>query len=685
MAEFLLEIGCEEIPASWLADLEKQLAAGALKALQGAGLEPADLVSAATPRRLVVGAQVAARQQDRETATFGPSLKQAKDAAGSWTPAALGFARKNGVAPEALATGPKDPAKPGELNLLFVQKVPGQDAAAVLPGLLAPLLRGMAFPKRMNWDAWLDDGKGAFAFGRPIRWVVALLDGAVLPFTIFATVDGARGDASVKSGNATRGHRSLGPAAGAAVPVSGFGDLEAKLALNKVVLRRAARSRLIQEQLAAAVGTGTVTGFTGMARDEWPDLVEHPAVVSGMVPAEFAPLPVAVRDTVLAHHQKYVPFTDGAGALRFAAVTNNEKQNAGEIVRGMERVVTARLRDAAFFFAEDGKRKLADAAQRLSGVTFFHGLGSYADKAERMRGLIAAMAQLGMLTAAEEPLAQRAALLAKADLTTLMVGEFPELQGTMGALYLAAEGADPAVMHAVRWHYDGVPGEAEPGQARVTAAVALADKLDTLAAHFAAGNIPSGSRDPYGLRRAGLEAVRAALFSWPDGGRRLDLRALLTKALAGAAAFAKRPAAEIAADLEAFLLERLRFVLASRGAENGQWSADEVEAVLGAREPDALGDPQVSLPRLLALHAVRSRNADDFTALAAAFKRVNNILKQAGYARPWNYEKAFTEPAEKALARRAHGGSQQHQEQRRSGRQPRDPGQPAAARRQVLR
>ena len=180
--------------------------------------------------------------------------------------------------------------------------------------------------------------------------------------------------------------------------------------------------------------------------------------------------------------------------------------------------------------------------------------------------------------------------------------------------------------------------------------MALADKLDTLAAHFAAGNIPSGSRDPYGLRRAGLEAVRAALFSWPDGGRRLDLRALLTKALAGAAAFAKRPAAEIAADLEAFLLERLRFVLASRGAENGQWSADEVEAVLGAREPDALGDPQVSLPRLLALHAVRSRNPDDFTALAAAFKRVNNILKQAGYARPWNYEKAFTEPAEKALA-----------------------------------
>lgn len=654
MAEFLLEIGCEEIPARWLADLEKQFANGVSRALTDAGLTPSSLVSASTPRRLIASVQVAARQEDRRTSVFGPSVKQARDASGRWTPAALGFAKKNGVAPEDLQVGAKDPNKPEDQSLLFVQHVAGRPAADVLPSLIAPILRGMAFPKRMNWDAWLDDGKGAFAFGRPIRWIVSLIDGEVVPFTIFEMVEGAAGEPLVASGRATRGHRFLGPQAGGRFDVSGFADLEQQLLANLVVVRRGQRAEAIDEQLERIVGAGSITGFDAMAREEWPDLVEHPTVFAGSVPPEFAALPVAVRDTVLAHHQKYVPFTDSTGSLRFAAVTNSEPENAPAIVRGMERVVTARLRDARFFAGEDAKTKLVDGASRLSGVTFFQGLGSYADKARRMARLVEAMTRWGWLDPAESAAAIRAARLAKADLTTLMVGEFPELQGAMGALYLEAEGESPDVVHAVRWQYDSLPAWEKGAKPRATAAVGLADRLDTVAAHFSIGNIPSGSRDPYGLRRAGQDAIRVLLWYWPAGDPSPDLRALISDAVVGVSTLSKRSAAEVVRDLEAFLTDRLRYVLLSdpdiTGFGREAWTAGEVDAVLGARSPEALEDPREALPRLRALYDVRRSHPDDFAALGGAFKRINNILKQADYVRPWEYDRfVLADPVELAL------------------------------------
>ena len=300
----------------------------------------------------------------------------------------------------------------------------------------------------------------------------------------------------------------------------------------------------------------------------------------------------------------------------------------------MERVVIARLRDAAFFFAEDLKRPLAEREVDLEGVTFHRDLGSYREKAERMARLVDAMgAEMGLLTKPEHGAAREAALLAKADLTTLMVREFPELQGVMGAIYLRAQGTPwDSVANAVRWHYHPVSADegSEPAgrlagsDATVFGAVSLADKLDSLAGYFGLGLNPTGSSDPYGLRRAGQGVVRVLLDFWSTADsseQRPSLRRLVASAFAGYGDRLKRPVEEARHQLEAFLLERLRHLLSSRG-----FPADEVEAVLGAREPDALDDPHEVLVRLRALHTVRSEARDDFEHLAVAFKRAKNIL-----------------------------------------------------------
>jgi glycyl-tRNA synthetase beta chain len=377
--------------------------------------------------------------------------------------------------------------------------------------------------------------------------------------------------------------------------------------------------------------------------------------VAGRVPAEFRSLPVEVLETVLVHHQKYLPLSDGKVVARFAAVTDTDGSATQTIVKGMERVVVARLRDAAFFFAEDRKRPLADRIKDLAGVTFHQKLGTYLDKSERMVALVDAMgAELGLLTKPEHAGAREAARLAKADLTTLMVREFPELQGTMGGVYLRAEGHPRAdVVAAARWHYHpvsieegSVPARELLGsEATVFGAVSLADKLDTLAGYFAIGEEPTGSRDPYGLRRAGQGVVRVLLDFWnaADSERRPSLRALVAKAVAGQ----KVPSADpnkLAGSLELFLLDRLQYVLTARG-----FPADEVGAVLLAQEPDALDDPHEAWVRLKALHRVRAEAREDFEHLAVAFKRANNILEQAGFEPGPVDDQRLSHDAERAL------------------------------------
>jgi glycyl-tRNA synthetase beta chain len=625
LPEFLLEVGFEEMPAPWLPGLVEQVRQRFDELAGAEHLSPADTVTLATPRRLVLRATVGERQADREEKMWGPSVKVARDAAGAWTGAALGFAKKSGVRPDDLQHASKDG---GDAYLFHLKKTAGRAAAEVLPGVIGGLLRALAFPKRMSWDAWIDDGKGAFPFGRPIRWMVALLGGKVVPFVIHSLEDGARGKPAVEAGPVTYGHRFLPRGkAGKALSVRSFADLDKALAKAFVILDPAARDARIHAQLAA-IGVEARAGHQGLV-GEWRHLAEYPTIVSGTIPAEFHALPVEVLETVLVHHQKYVPIVGGGQVTRFAALTDTDGSSAARIVQGMERVVVARLRDAAFFYREDLKRPLADRVEDLAGVTFHRDLGSYRDKAARLARVVDGP-MAGSLDEKERRSAHDATQVAKADLTTLMVREFPELQGVMGALYLKAAGAPREVAMAVRWHYHPVSVEegsapahefADVATSRVFAAVSVADKMDTLAGYFGLGLVPTGSSDPFGLRRAGQGVIRALLDFWPARGQRPGLRSLIATALDGYGQNLKKPRADVERDLEAFLLDRMRYVLVTRG-----FAADEVEAVLGAREPDALDDPQECLQRLRALHRVRIEATEDFDHLAVAFKRARNIL-----------------------------------------------------------
>jgi glycyl-tRNA synthetase beta chain len=647
-SEFLLEVGCEEIPAPWLPELAEQLRVRFAEAAERERLEPREVASWQTPRRLVVRARVCRRQAGREEQVWGPALKAARDASGRWTAAAEGFARKSGVEAEALSHGIKDPSKPGELYLCHLRRTPGRAAVDVLPGVIASVLRGLAFPKRMSWDAWLEDGKGAFPFGRPIRWLVALLDEAVVPFTIYGLESGGRGEPIVRSGERSYGHRFLPRGrAGQPIQVASLSDLQARLKDHFVLLDPAEREARIREGLGAAGGLGDDHGLP----TEWRDLVEYPTVLVGTIPGEFRSLPIEVLETVLVHHQKYIPLTaEGRKAGRFAAVVNGDAASAAAIVRGMERVVVARLRDAAFFFREDLKRPLAERLDDLAGVAFHRGLGTYRDKADRLVRLVDAMgAELGLLTKPEHQAAREAALLCKADLTTLMVREFPELQGVMGSIYLRATGSIwDNVAAAVRWHYHPLSAEDGAPPARVLAgtdlavfaAVSLADKLDTLAAYFLLGLGPKGSSDPFGLRRAALGAICVLLDLWnkDEAETAPDLKQLVELAAGGykglLSGFDQKAGAAVGS-LRLFLLNRLEHVLTTRG-----FPADEVNAVMypedgpsdqapGPQVFECLRNVQDCARRLRALHKVRSEAPADFEHLAVAFKRAKNILRQA--------------------------------------------------------
>ncbi|MCG6925593.1 MAG: glycine--tRNA ligase subunit beta, partial [Acidobacteria bacterium] len=516
----------------------------------------------------------------------------------------------------------------------------------------------------MSWDAWLDDGRGAFPFGRPIRWMIVILDGEVVPFVVHGIENGEKGAPIVESGSSSRGHRFLPrEEAGRPLAVTSFASLAEGLRRRFVILDPAERERRVEEGLRAAAG-GDEVDDQGLRR-EWRDLVEYPTVVAGNVPNEFRSLPLEVLETVLRHHQKYIPLRDGDGRVaRFAAVVNGDGASAPEIVRGMERVVVARLRDGAFFLNEDRKRALATRVDDLAGVTFHRGLGTYRDKAERMARLVGVMGERGLLDSRARASAEEAARLAKADLTTLMVGEFPELQGVMGGVYLEAEGAAPEVSTAVRWHYHPVAVEEDAAPAaelagrdaesRVFAAVALADKLDTLAGYLGIGEVPTGSRDPFGLRRAGQAAVRLVLDFWRPGASepRPDLQDLAAAAVDGYGDGLKRPREEVLSALTQFLLERFQYLLEARGLP-----PEEVRAVLQADEPGndavavrALADPKDAAERAAALNRVRADSREDFEALASAFKRARNILSQQQPA-PQVDPGLFEDEAERALSR----------------------------------
>ena len=635
--ELLLEIGCEEIPASWLPGLTNQIGEVVLAQLKEHRLAPeAPAETYSTPRRLTVRiAKLAERQTDLEEVLNGPPVSAAFKPDGTPTPAAAGFAAKNGTEVALL----ERVETPKGTYLAYRKKQRGKAAVDVLPSVLGGTLRALTFPKLMQWDAMLEDDKGELLFGRPIRWLLFTYGGRVVPFSIARTPVAQSGSVQdVSTGAVTYGHRFLTTSgrAGRAIKVRSFDEYKARLLENFVILERSERHNKIARELDAKAQRlqGRVSRMVRQESGllaEVPDLVEYPSVVAGTFAAEFLELPEEVLTTTLIHHQHYFPVEAEDGKLKnaFLAVINTEPDNERTIARNAERVVSARLRDARFFWEADRKTTLESRLERLGTLLFHKKLGSYKAKAERIEALAGWIAEhvLG-LDATASAQAAHAARLAKADLTTDMVREFTELQGTMGGIYAREEGLPEPVWKAIYYHYlpigveaDAAPSKAHLGAAAATwAAVSLADKVDTIVGLFAAGEKPTGSRDPYGLRRAAqaVTKILTDLAATTGIARSVGMLALVDQAFAGYAG-ALTPADDSWKTLVfEFFAERQAYLLERRG-----FRYDEIRAVL-PKDPSSL-QPYTLLRRVHAL--AQARKAPGFEGLAVLFKRIKNITK----------------------------------------------------------
>ena len=559
---FLLEIGAEEIPDWMLVPALNQLQDMFQTLIDQQALGGRVTSVDATPRRLVLRAEgLLDRQADTEELLLGPPKSAGAGAAG-------GFAKKMGTTVDQL--GVEATAK-GEY-FSFKKHTQGQSTSAILSRELPGVVLRIQWPKAMYWN-----GKGTERFIRPIRWLVALLDASVVPCEI----------AGVKSGHTTEGHRLLGKPC---VPVT-IASFEEQLRANGVVLSADERRQKIEAEIETLLnGKGLYVKRDADLLHTLVYITEYPAAILGTFDSQFLELPQEVLVTVMKHHQKYFSVLDADGKLapNFIAVMNTSADPDGLVRQGNERVLRARFNDARFFWQNDLKRKLEDRLQDLKSVTFQAKLGSYFDKTQRMVSLVKSLG--GDLDAA------RAALLAKCDLTTDMVKEFTDLQGIMGGLYAQALGEPEAVWRAVYDHYkplsmeDSIP--ATP-QGRI---VALADKLDTLRECFRVGLIPSGSKDPFALRRAAQGAVRIVV----EGKLNVPLRS-------------------DSPDLQEFFRDRIEYYF--RDVRGHKY--DEVRACMATGYHDLL-DLDARLQRVQTI-----RPTPDFEPLAASFKRIKNILKQA--------------------------------------------------------
>ena len=524
------------------------------------------------------------------------------------------------------------------------------------------LLRDMTFPKQMRWDAYLEDGKGDFPFGRPIRWLVLLYGGRVVPFVIRRT-ELAQGPTvqDIRSGPNTYGHRFLTTSgrAGRAIKVKTFDDYQARLLENFVILARSEREQRIRRELethARKLGarvSGLVASQSSLLQ-EVPDLVEYPSVVAGHIPVEFLKLPEEVLTTTMIHHQHYFPVVDEEGHLKpaFLAVINMQAERPEIIARNSERVLTARLRDARFFWDEDRKTTLQSRIDRLSTILFHKKLGSYKEKADRIAALAAWLAEEAFGRPDAAASAERAARLCKADLATDMVRELTELQGTMGGIYAREEGLPEEIWKAIYYHYlpigveaDAPPARQQLGAAAVTwSAVSLADKLDSVVGMFWAGERPTGSRDPLGLRRQAQGAVKI-LVDLPDLAgleNRLPLGRLLEQAALPFGGYG-----DPEAPLLAFMGDRVSYLLEQRG-----FDIRSVRAVTHAGT--ATISPLETLRKLEAL--AQMSGSESLLGVATLLKRVKNISK--GVQAPATVDAALlTEPAEQALVSALQAGA----------------------------
>jgi glycyl-tRNA synthetase len=609
-ASLLVEVGSEELPAQDLDSALQQLRENAPLMLSAARLGFDEVVVRGTPRRLAVLVRgLAPVQDDEERVVKGPPAQLAFDAQGRPTKAALGFAKAQGVDVAELETREYE----GKNYVIAVKRERGLPAAELLVELLPKLMASLRFAKSMRWNA------SGVAFSRPIRWIVVLLGDQVVPLEY----------AGVQSGRVTRGLRPLGSPDIKLTHAEAYSEV---MAANYIAVDPEERQRLIASQAAELAGSvgGRIPDDPDLLR-EVTHLVEWPTPLLGYFEEEFLQLPQEVLIAVMKKHQRYFPvMKDGKLLPYFVAVANGPFRHLDPIRQGNERVIRARYADAAFFYMADARKKLEDFLPRLGTLTFQEQLGSVRDKAERLEELVPKLAEATGASEADREAAVRAAHLAKADLATQMVIELTSLQGIMGEKYALLSGEGPAVAQAIREHYlprsagDDLP-QSVPGLL-----VGLADRIDSLIGLFAVGLSPTGSADPYGLRRAALGTVQILA----EKGISLSLRGAFR---AAAALLPVEATEDHVAAAHDFVVQRLRGWLLDQGYRH-----DLVDAALAERADD----PYVALRTVRSLSDWVERS--EFDTLLTAYSRPSRIVRE--YAVEFAlHPELFTEDAEQEL------------------------------------
>ena len=610
--ELLLEIGTEEIPASFVEKAIEDLKAIASRKFSSYRIGFKGVETFGTPRRLALYVkEVDTRQRDERSKVIGPPKAIAFDRDGRPTKAAEGFAKKQGVRVEDLKVVETEKGE----YLCVERKVKGEETKALLPNLLPEIIGELSFPKSMRW------GNSDITFARPIHWILAIADGEAINFSY----------GHIKSGASTRGHPFLAPGPFTVRNFEGYVDTLRKA---YVVLDQREREEIIRrgiEEAAREVG-GKVYEDRELLK-EVTYLVENPVVLRGTFPEEFLSLPKEVLIHAMRSHQRYFSIVDSEGKLLpyFIAVANTGGRDRGVIVEGNERVLKARLEDARFYFEEDRKTPLEERVEELKGVVFHSKLGTSYEKMERFRHLARIIVR--GVRPDKEDVVDRVAYLCKADLVTEMVGEFPDLQGVMGREYALLDGEDPEVAQGIYEHYLPLGGGDVP-ETVAGGVVSIADKLDTILGCFSVGIVPTGTADPYGLRRQAIGIITILIRK----GWRISLDRLIEEGLDLLEERWERPKDEIRRDVKDFFRARLYHQLISAGFPH-----DVVDAVLST----GWGDVVDAVRRVEALSSFK--RTGDYRPLGLTIKRVMNIVK--GSSPPEIDPALFKEEMEERLYR----------------------------------
>lgn len=589
------EIGVEEIPAFDLDSANKQLEKMVPAAFADARIPYDSIEIHSSPRRLIIMAYGVADATEALVEEYkGPAAKIAFDADGNPTKAAIGFARGKGLSPENLERREVN----GTEYVFATKNIPATPVADLLPDVLAGFITAIKWPRSCRWAAYRE------YFVRPVRWIVAMLDDVVLPVSF----------AGAESSNFTMGHRVLAPGKHTVDTAANLLDV---IRAAYVIPTQAERERIIREGVAAIEAeTGFTADLPAKTLLEVVNLSEYPQPLVSTFDEEFLQVPEEIIVDAMLMHQRYFPLYDAAGKLtnKFIIVSNGNPECAATIIDGNERVVRARLDDAKFFYEEDLKHPLESYIEKLDKVVFQESLGTVRQKAERLEKLACALSADAQLDAADAADAKRAARLCKADLVTNAVIEFTSVQGVMGSYYAAASGETPQVAQAIGQHYQPrFAGDALP-DTTVGKLVALADKLDTICGLFAVGQGPTGSSDPFALRRSAIGIVNML-----EAGLPISLAAAIDESLASFAAQGVAfDAAAVRAEVVDFFVTRTKVMLRDAGV-----NADTIDAVLAA----GVEEPAVISQRAHALEDARANDAETFDNLATAYARANNLRK----------------------------------------------------------